>query len=69
MRIYSTADVIALATDHRHSGPWVRAADLRDIAHAARMHYEFLRKQEGTLPAGERQIMADALDLELRGGY
>lgn len=39
--------------------------DLRQLAHAARMHYEFLKRQEGELPPTEKRILNLAQKIEI----
>jgi hypothetical protein len=42
----------------------VKRSDLVRLAHSARMHLEFLRKQEGQLPKTEVQLCQVALEIE-----
>lgn len=37
---------------------------LRDLAHAARMHFEHLQRIEGRIPTGEQEILKLAIDIE-----
>jgi hypothetical protein len=42
----------------------MEATTLRQIAHAAILHYEFLKKQEGSLPPTEVATLKAARELE-----
>lgn len=42
----------------------MEAATLRQMAHAAVLHYEFLKKQEGSLPPTEAATLKAARELE-----
>ena len=48
----------------------ISVSQIRDMAHATVMHYDFLKRQEGKLPASEQTLRDRARTIEatLAGG-